>query len=140
MTRILVLDASIAVKWFFADEPQREQALAVLQHLAESPNFFAVPDLFFIGVAAVTVRKSAWNRPFVAEAVQTIRDLGIQTLATGGMFLDRVADVACEFRLSIYDAIYAATAQELEGCWLTADAAAARRLPKALVRDLSTFS
>ncbi len=42
-----MLDTSVAVAWFFLEEPLREAALAVRADLRERPERYFVPHLFY---------------------------------------------------------------------------------------------
>lgn len=130
---IRILDTSVAVKWFFEDEPRRERAHRVLNDLVESPTRFAVPDLFFQELAAVLVRKSGQQGDFVTQSLESVFDLGIPTIATGRELMTKAIDFSCQHKVSYYDAVFLSTARMMKGVWLTADEKAGRRLPKDLV-------
>ncbi len=136
MTQLFVLDASVAVKWFYRSEIGHQEAAEILRKIGDQPEMVIVPDLFFIEMAAVLVRKSKWTKSFVNNALQTVIDLGFQILPTAGGFLLKASALACEYGISVYDSIYVVTAKEVGGVWLTADKEAARRLPKNLVVTL----
>jgi predicted nucleic acid-binding protein len=127
MSRLFVLDASIIVKWFFVDEPQREKALEVRSHLVERPNQFMVPILFHSELLHVLTRKSERDSVFVTEALEVILKLGIRAMPLSADGLHIAAKLCCD-GLSGYDATYAALAQENKAKWLTADAEAVKRI------------
>ena len=122
---LLVLDASVAVGWFFTDEPQREISLAVRRHLRDSPGNYIVPPLFFSELVHVLARKSGRNAAFVAGGVGLIIRLGVRTLPLAAPAILRTAHHACR-GLSGYDATYLALAEDVGGRWLTADTSAAK--------------
>ncbi len=124
---IWVLDASVAVKWFFTDEPARAHALDVRERLANWPSEFAVPHLFMSEMVHVLARKSGGDGVFVKEATRILLRLGLRTLGLDESAWQTVAEWSSK-GLSGYDATYAALATALGGRWLTADAAAARKL------------
>ena len=120
-----VLDTSVAVAWFFTDEPLREHALAVRGHLRDQPQRYLVPPLFHSELVHVLARKSGRNRRFVTDAVDLILRLGIRTLGLSEVALLRTAHWACQ-GLSGYDATFLALAEDVGGRWLTADERAAK--------------
>ena len=69
---IWVLDASVAIKWFFTDEPRRARALAVREHLASQPQLFVVPPLFMSEMIHVLARKSAGEERFIRDAASLL--------------------------------------------------------------------
>ena len=125
---IWVLDASVATKWFFTDEPRRAQALAVRAHLANSPSQFVVPHLFMSEMLHVIARKSGNEERFTGAALALLLQLGLRTLDLGEHGWQQAARW-CTKGLSGYDATYFALASELSGRWLTDDERAARRAP-----------
>lgn len=120
-----VLDTSVAVAWFFTDEPGRDEALAVRNDLMEDPDRYLVPSLFHAELVHVLARKSARDVGFVEEALRLVLRLGIRTMPLSEQALLRTAHWACE-GLSGYDATSVALAEDLGGRWLTADERAAR--------------
>jgi len=129
---IWALDASVAIKWFFTDEPRREHALAVREHLALHPQSFVVPGLFMSEMIHVLARKTGGDERFLRDAVSLLLRLGLRTLSLGE---DGWHDASrwCTRGLSGYDATYVALASQLDGRWLTDDMTAARRAPKLAV-------
>jgi predicted nucleic acid-binding protein len=123
-----VLDASVAVRWYLSDE-EHPNADAVLERILESPELFAVPELFFFEVYAVLARRHPRPAETYHESFLPIVESGIYrhpmtaALSARGMpFLAR--------GLSGYDACYAGLADELGARWITFD----RQAPRARCR------
>lgn len=53
---IVVLDASVALKWFVAAEPLKAEAMQVLDQIENGTTDVLVPELFFNEVLAVLCR------------------------------------------------------------------------------------
>jgi predicted nucleic acid-binding protein len=128
MTHNFVLDASIAVKWFFLDEPHRDAALRVRDALIAAPANFAVPHLFFSELLHVLSRKSGADREFVSKGLNVVQRLGIRTLTLSDKGWHNTLE-CIDKGLGGYDATYVALAMELRWRWLTADEKALRKLP-----------
>lgn len=126
---IIVLDTSVAIKWFFEDESAHEKAISYLNHLANNSDNYIVPIIFHIEFTAVITRKSKWDKKFISNSLKTIFSLGINTAAIGEELATVAIKIACEYKLSFYDAIYLALAKSLSGKWLTADKNAAKKCP-----------
>lgn len=116
---IWIVDASVAVRWYLADEAN-QPAEEVLEKVVENPRQFAVPELFAFEVYAVLQRLHP-------NGLKAFRQ-GILPLLQGGMLrhpmTDELALKANRFvkkGLTGYDACYAALAWDLKGCWLTFD-------------------
>ena len=67
--RPYILDASVAVKWFFPSEEDHEKSLKVLDLIAEEASQFVLHDFFFIEFSAVVLRKSLFDSKFTKDAL-----------------------------------------------------------------------
>ena len=135
--KLQVLDASIGLKWFFPREPLHAAALEVLDLVRERPQNFVVPELFFNETLAVLTKAKGQPAATRQRYVTLLSHLGLGRVGNGDELLQRAFAMATAWNLSGYDAIYAATAELVGGTWLTADQAAAKRIPtKGLVRLL----
>lgn len=135
-----ILDTSIAVKWFFTDEPCHAEAGRVLSHVVENPDAFAVPSLFFLELAAVLIRKSKFERQFVINSLKAVHQLGIPSLEIGQELSDEAIATACRYQISYYDALFVALAKRFKWVWLTTDGKALMKLPRSLALPLSKFN
>lgn len=134
---MIILDASIALKWFVTQEPLKHQAMAILDDLQERPGEYIVPDLFMNELLAVLSRLPGASPEKVAEALSLVERLGLRRVANGHELLSLAARYAVQWRLSGCDAVYVALASLLNGTWLTADGRAARKVgQRSLVRLL----
>ena len=125
-----ILDASVAIKWFVANEAGRVEALQILDDVRDSPSRYAVPELFFSEMLAVLVRLLRGDCDALQSYLDAIQDLGLERIGNGREILTRAGDLACRHGLGGYDAVYAASAQLSGGCWLTADLRAHRKIQR----------
>ena len=121
-----VLDASVALRWFVAEE-RSENADAVYRRLVDEPEAFAVPELFCYEVFSTLFRVHP-------RALETFEQ-GILPLLRSGMLrypmTDNVASKAGRYvaaGLTGCDACYASLAEELGAVWLTFDSRAHTRI------------
>lgn len=136
---MIVLDASVALKWFVDGEPLVDDAQAVLDRIEEDPRPYLVPDLFMNEVLAVLSRLPGASRARVREALSLLEGLGLARVGNGHDLLALAADFSCAWGVSGYDAVYLALAALSDGIWLTADARAAAKVRrKGLVKLLGT--
>ena len=125
---LLVIDASVAVKWFVSSEPGAAEAIEILDRIRDSPAEFVVPELFFNEMLAILTRLLGRDDAAVRSYLEALQDLGFQRIGNGRELLARAAQLACAHHLTGYDAVYAASAQLIAGCWLTADDKAQRKI------------
>jgi predicted nucleic acid-binding protein len=129
-----VIDASVAVRWFIADEAHAH-ADAVLETALKHPENFAVPELFAFEVYSVLQRVHP-------DALKAFTN-GIIPLLQGGIFRQPMtkslavsAEAFVKLGLTGYDSCYAALAKQLSGRWLTFDRKAHRRIQKSNISFL----
>jgi predicted nucleic acid-binding protein len=107
----LVLDASVAVKWFCAGgEACVPQARAMLAAYARGDLGIIVPDLFFHEISNALAHKKAITREMLDEAVSVLFDLGLSVAAVNREMLSMAVNVARKAGMTEYDACYAAVA------------------------------
>jgi predicted nucleic acid-binding protein len=124
----LVLDASIAVRWFVHQEGH-EAAKTWLLRLVQDPVLLVAPDLLRFEVFGILARHppradAGWS----ARCLTRFDALGIRTLPTTRELFVRAIALSRELCISGYDAVYLAHAESLDTAWLTADQKALRRL------------
>ena len=116
--RLVVLDASVGVKWF-RDEPGTHEARDLLRQHATGVVRLVVPMLFLYEVVDVARRhfgvqaaRRVWQSLAADELVVSSPDAGL---------MDRTIDVAEELGCTLYDAAAPALAEHL-GCeFISAD-------------------
>jgi predicted nucleic acid-binding protein len=123
---IIVVDASVAVKWV-APEPTAEgnldEALAVLGAIRRREVAFVQPAHWLFEVAAVLVRA----RPrFVDESLKLLAFIRV-SLADDAAILRRALRLAEELDHHLFDTLYHAVALERQGVLVTADGRYARK-------------
>jgi predicted nucleic acid-binding protein len=127
---MFVLDASIAVKWFFDSELEHEAAINVLTAVTSTPDLFVAPELFLIELSAVLLKKTDYDSSSSLKATNLVSSLGIRLLPNLGESLQRSISLSEQLRLSLYDSIYLNLAIALNGKWITADKKAIAHLGK----------
>lgn len=132
----LVVDASVAAKWFLpaAGETLTREALQLLKRYSSGELRFLVPDLFWAEFANVlwkAVRQGRWPQASAETAVRAMRDRNFPTVPSLTLLEDAFA-IATAFDRSIYDSIYLALALTSKTHFVTAD----ERLANALAAHL----
>lgn len=115
------VDASIVFKWFNESEEQSEQALVLLDaHLTKSDPILA-PDILFYEVANALTMKSSLKASKIKESLMILRDYSLTTVKPESDLLIKASILTRQYKVSVYDAVYAVLAKE-KGCDLiTAD-------------------
>jgi len=117
----LVVDASVALKWFFQtrdDEHSIDQALAILDALDRRTIRMVQPPHFLAEMAAVLIREKG---EAAYQDVADLRALDWITLDDPALYKDAMA-LSARFQHHLFDTLYHAVAlQGREGVLVTAD-------------------
>ena len=138
---VLVVDASVAVKWFFRsrdDEADVGAAIELLRAVSADRLTLVQPPHFIAEVAAVLAREAPH------QAAAALRDLLAveMTLADDPAIYGRSIALAARFDHHVFDTLYHAVALETEGATLvTADRRYLRKARSAgRIAPLSSFA
>ncbi len=124
----VVIDASVALKWFVHEDPATDTAArAQLTRIVEGDDEAVVPELFFFEVLAFLIRRLP-TIPEIARAMNALTRLGLHRLALDPEVTNEATRLAMDHGLTGHDATYAALASSLDGTWVTFDAEAHRRV------------
>lgn len=155
MANCVVLDASVAVKWFLKDSLETNSDLAedILVAMLAGDLEVHAPRICCYEVGGVLTRACLTRDPVSktariskADAVQCLRDfleLPIELHDTSPDDAARALEMAVDFNKTHWDMIYVHLAEQLGGQWLTADEkffqAVAAGFPLHLVMRLSSL-
>lgn len=115
---VVVVDASVAVKWFLP-EVHSEDAARVLG----GDSALLAPDLIVAEVGNTLWKKvgrGEITRARSAEVLATLERVGIELYPTP-VLVGAALELACELRCSVYDATYLALAVARDCAVITAD-------------------
>jgi predicted nucleic acid-binding protein len=124
-----VIDASVAVRWFLAEE-STEVAGAVLERVTREPELFAVPELFFFEVLAVLGRVHPRAVAAYLDGFLPVVEASVFRHPMTASLADQSAPFV-EMGLTGCDACYAGLAAELGAKWITFDGQAHGRISTA---------
>jgi predicted nucleic acid-binding protein len=128
----LVVDASVAVKWFLPDpadssprscEPDGDRAAALLRAVQRGEVTLLQPIHWIAEVAAVITRL----RPAIAEQTLVLLDALELQVADDLAIYRRASRMAAELGHHLFDTLYHAVALERDHVLVTADDAYARK-------------
>jgi predicted nucleic acid-binding protein len=126
---ILVVDASVAVKWF-VEEEGRADAMALLRCKAEADIALVIPDLFFAEFANVLwkkCRKGEVGGQQAAQAISCVYRIFNQVVKSADL-IDRAFQWSEKLDHSVYDCLYLACAEAHDSKYVSADEHFVRKL------------
>lgn len=121
----LVIDASVACKWFFQEDLSREA-----RELAQSDATFDAPDLILAECASAAWRRVRSETIPRAQARAFLNALPrwFETLVPSARLHEAAFEMACVLNHPVYDCLYLALADEQETRLITADRAFVERV------------
>ncbi len=118
---MVVLDASVILKWIFSDEESRDGADRFKDQHISGEEVIAVPDLFFYEIANVLATKTRVSEPDGGLAFSLLWDFGLERFDLGLEDFLSAMSFAKRHKISLYDAAYIELARRLKCRLITAD-------------------
>ncbi len=125
-----VVDASVGIKLFVAEEGSDAADRLFAALAADPPARFYVPDLFFVECGNILwkyVCRFGYPAEDARQDVVDLAQLGLNSISTADL-LPAALDYALQHEVTVYDASYATLAGRLGLPLVTADQTLARRL------------
>lgn len=121
-----VIDASVAVKWFFTeadDEPYIRESDLIFKNILSGGIRAIVPSLFFSECAnvfwkACTLR--GYSPDAASDALKNLLSIDFETL-NDAEFIGNALSIAIAYNRPVYDCLYLSVANQLKVELITAD-------------------
>jgi predicted nucleic acid-binding protein len=118
---MIVLDASVVLKWLFDDETGSDRAARLKDAHAAGHEIVAVPDLLFYEIGNVLATKTRLPDATMAEAFSLLWDFGLERFDLGlEEYQDSLA-LSRKYKITLYDAAYVELSRRLKCTFVTAD-------------------
>ena len=122
---LVVVDVSVAVKWFLPENGEAlvAEAAALLDRYDRKEIQFVVPDLFYVEIASAiwkAVRVGRVSRAFGDQALVLLTQREFTTVPSMKL-LDGAFQIAADYGRTFYDSLYVALAVQIESQLITAD-------------------
>lgn len=118
---MIVVDASVAIKWIAPDEQNSKEALSLLELHKKQKEEIIVPRLLFYEVANALATKSKTNRETIREDLRILIDANLKIYEEKPNEFVSFAIYAKERGTSVYDMAYAIIAKKEKIKLITAD-------------------
>lgn len=134
-----VLDSSVVIKWF-SNEDDTDKALALRESYLEGNVNMASPDLVIYEIANALRYSKSLSETDVKNSISSLMSMGISIIVPTRKVIESAIDIAYQSDITIYDAYFAALAQELNFKLVTADEKLHNKIKKLgfvmLLRDM----
>jgi predicted nucleic acid-binding protein len=128
----IVPDASVAVKWLLPEDGS-EDADLLLYAAAAGRITFVVPELWYAELGNALGKRARISSPDAitgaqaASCIEHIGQLHVRCIGHAQLIVAALA-IALKVGITVYDALYVATAIRADARFVTADAAMVRKL------------
>lgn len=116
----LVLDASVAIKWFIKEEGDA-WAKRLLRSFRSGSLEVYVPQIFFFEISNIASLHTEIPIDSAGRFLESLFSLGLKTENVTGEYMKDVIKTSRQHHISAYDASYVALAQVLKADLITAD-------------------
>lgn len=125
MSVAVVVDASVAAKWFLADDKEAlaDEAFHLLDGYDRDELQFVVPDLFYAEIASAIWKAVRVGRITAASGEASFASLEQRVFTTvpSRALIGAAYRIATAYNRSVYDALYVALAKQIQSQLITAD-------------------
>lgn len=136
---MIVVDSSVAFKWFDETEESSVQALQVLHnHLSKSNDIF-VPDLILYELANAWSTKSALKFEEIIDNLKLLKKYSLKIKEVDFNILEKAISISKKYQVTVYDAVYAVLAQEKNCILITADGKFVKKINLPFVKLLEEY-
>jgi predicted nucleic acid-binding protein len=115
-----VLDTSVIYKWY-VDEEDTPKALTLFNEFKTGRINLSIPDLVFYELANSLRYNPRNTEKDVEEVMENLSDLSLDIVIVTTGLIKNAIRLAYKYDITIYDATFAALAQDLEFEFVTAD-------------------
>lgn len=118
---MIVVDTSVAFKWFSLEEENRESALQLLDDHLTGKTPIMVPDLFFYELSNAWSTKTSLSHDKIHEYLVILELSKLTITPMTFALLTNAVNLSKKYHVSVYDASYAELAAEKKCNLITAD-------------------
>ena len=137
---MVIVDASIAYKWYSSEKELSVQALKLYKSHLDRTEVLCAPSLLLLELANAWVTKTQLPKKQAHSNLKSLESVGIVFEELNFELITKVIDFADKYHVTAYDAMYAVLAQE-KGCdLLTADSKFVAKVNLPFVKHLSEYS
>lgn len=117
---LLILDASVVVKWF-KKEADTENALKIREQFHRGEHEIIVPDLLLYEISNALRYDKKFSKEVIEKAINTLIEMDIIITIPSEELISEALKIALNLDMTVYDAVYISLANQTNGTFVTAD-------------------
>ena len=118
----IIIDASIGVKWFSSENEEKiNLAIQLIEKHFIQKIELHVPNLFIFEVLNSLIYKNAFHENEINNIYHSLKLMHLKIIVPDDSIIKRAINLSVNLKLSYYDSIYVALAQEMRAPLITDD-------------------
>lgn len=134
ISKRFVIDASVALKWYLPEKDSK-RARKWYEAIKNNKIFAIAPDFLIFECANVLLKRHHLKLEDCIRVINDLKTIGIQTIPLSALRTDTVIQLADNYKITVYDALYVELARLTNINLLTADSELLKSVKK-LTRKL----
>lgn len=136
---MVVIDTSVAFKWFSTDEDDSKTALEILDAHIKNKNPILIPDLFYYEITNAWVTKKGFKIEYISENLALLEKYLLTAVQLNFAAFKMALSMSKKYKISVYDAAYAVLAEKNQCNLITADEKFAKQVNLTFVKTLDSL-
>lgn len=136
---MIVVDASVGIKWLKQNEQYAKIALRFYRHHLENKNLIIVPSLFFLEIANVLAVTKDISETTMKEGLKLLNKSGFKLHSFTKDNLIDASLLAKKYSTTVFASLYAIVAKEQKCTLITADEQFLKKTRFSFVKLLQSF-
>ena len=133
---MVIVDASVAFKWFAEDESNFEEALQILHDHRLNASLILAPELIIYELTNAWVTKTKITLKQIKANLKKLEQAAIQLENITFARAEKAVEFASKYQISVYDASYVVLAKEKQCDLITADVRLVKQVNLPFVKAL----
>lgn len=137
---MIVIDASVVIKWVRDGEEHQESALRILNNHVDRREEIVAPDLLLYEVTNALITKVHTSWSVIHTSLDVIIQAHILRYHPGEADVLLASKLALKYKTTLYDMLYVVTAERYDTIFVTADEKFVRKTKFPHIKLLSEYA
>lgn len=136
---MVIVDASVAFKWFEPNEQDHSKALQLWDLHTQNKLKIAVPDLILYELTNAWMTKGSIELEQVKINLHVLEEASLEIIPINFILISKATQFSKKYHVSVYDSIYVVLAEEKKCLLVTADKKFVEKINLSFVKLLEAY-
>lgn len=136
---MVVIDASVAYKWFTEEQPDFQAAFKIIEEHKLGKETIIAPELLLYELGNAWAMKTDLTLQQITSNLKKLQETNIELLNLDFVLIQKAVAFAKKYQVTVYDTIYAVLAKEKKCLLVTADKRFVEKMNLSFVRLLEEY-